>query len=943
MNKDTCVYRNNCDKIVEGGKIYYGNRPPRADVGNNGDFYLDVISNLFYGPKYNCKWNNNPFTMKGPQGSPGTTGTSGNNGTPGVPGTEYLSGVNAPLDTQGDIGNYYLQIFEDNVLLYGPKTDDEFPWGSPISLVGGDGPQGPQGSVIYGGFDVPNNNIGTDGDFYIEYYSSGFEAVEAILKAALPADGKLTLLYGPKENNIWPSTGVVLTGDNGPPGEDGSDGATILSSDHPPYQEQGNNGDFYIQIEDNDAVFLYGPKEDDIWGTGVSLIGKKGFNGDDGTNGNHLLRGINEPLIDEGDSGDFYFQITGDGSVYIYGPKNGTNWGLGTYLNGPIGQNGVYILSGVDTPEDEGENGDFYIKLGDDTTETILYGPKTEELWGPGIVLNGSDGTNGISGVQVSYDAANMLVYYDSDTGELESTGIQYVINNPCQNDSISNTYVNGKIQIAADGEYLFYYSDNNICILQNTIDQSSDLYSISFLYTYLGSTIYKNHLGIISYLLGSEGGNPTLNFKYEIYDIYSKTLLKTVYDYHTITGSLGDIRQYTIYSGISISDNYFVIQKYALLPDSVVYQSYNFSDLTNPVSTSAAISGRYKYDNIQSNDTYVFSCESDTIYMYTKIRLLNSLNSIVYTFTDSSYLDMSPIIYDNILALTPIIYSIIGDVYIYFFNMSNYISDMPQYITKTLNKYSSITGYMNSKYLTIDNSTNTNLFSPMLLVFDIQDLQQNVDVDEYMLLDDLSIIQSVVNNKYVFLQNYINYNSSISLICLTSPSKQLLFPDGSKNEPPISFMNNNQTGIYYIPNDPTYGQSIGFTVNGTLSSLINSSGMHSISDPKMKKNMIEFTNGLDLLNTFIKPYTYSFKNESDDIVHYGFNARELLESYTSEYNVENNQFGAVVDANDKLLLNYSEFISICVSAIKELNNTLNSQDEELNQLELLLHNIINN
>jgi len=59
----------------------------------------------------------------------------------------------------------------------------------------------------------------------------------------------------------------------------GEDGRTILSGSGSPSAGLGANGDFYIDI---DAWEIYGPKTSGSWGTGTSLVGPQGFQGNYG-------------------------------------------------------------------------------------------------------------------------------------------------------------------------------------------------------------------------------------------------------------------------------------------------------------------------------------------------------------------------------------------------------------------------------------------------------------------------------------------------------------------------------------------------------------------------------------------------------------------------------------------------------------------------------------
>lgn len=116
-----------------GSKIYSGNGAPATSIGASGDFYLDLSTSNFYGPK-TTSWGT-PISLKGAAGAAGAAGS------------KILSGTGAPAATVGINGDYYLDKSTYN--LYGPKTAGA--WGAALSLQGPAGPQGPAGTanVIY--------------------------------------------------------------------------------------------------------------------------------------------------------------------------------------------------------------------------------------------------------------------------------------------------------------------------------------------------------------------------------------------------------------------------------------------------------------------------------------------------------------------------------------------------------------------------------------------------------------------------------------------------------------------------------------------------------------------------------------------------------------------------------------------------------------------------
>ena len=63
----------------------------------------------------------------------------------------------------------------------------------------------------------------------------------------------------------------------------------------------------------------------------------------------------------------------------------------------PAGTDGKTVLNGTTAPSgDAGAEGDFFL----DTTNSVLYGPKTSDGWGEGVGLVGPQGEPGAAGTQ---------------------------------------------------------------------------------------------------------------------------------------------------------------------------------------------------------------------------------------------------------------------------------------------------------------------------------------------------------------------------------------------------------------------------------------------------------------------------------------------------------------------------------------------------------------
>lgn len=112
------------------------------------------------------------------------------------------------------------------------------------------GPAGENGSMMHAGAGDPADNVGEIGDYYLNQDSGE--------------------LYGPKNNDGWGNPIIVLMGEDG---QDGADGSQIHSGSGTPDVSLGVEGDYYL---DEDSYDLYGPKGDSGWGTPLNLKGADG-------------------------------------------------------------------------------------------------------------------------------------------------------------------------------------------------------------------------------------------------------------------------------------------------------------------------------------------------------------------------------------------------------------------------------------------------------------------------------------------------------------------------------------------------------------------------------------------------------------------------------------------------------------------------------------------
>lgn len=177
-----------------------------------------------------------------------------------------------------------------------------------------------------------------------------------------------------KEGPTGPKGEQGLQGESGPsglPGIPGADGSAVYSGNGNPAADLGNPGDYYLDLTGSK---LYGPKTKEGWDDPISLKGDKGDKGETGPKG---------PKGDKGEKG----------STGPKGPKGERGEA------GQDGKDGTRIWAGADAPAiTVGKEGDYYL----DTVSFILYGPKTGNLWGSGIVLRGPKGDKGTANANVT-------------------------------------------------------------------------------------------------------------------------------------------------------------------------------------------------------------------------------------------------------------------------------------------------------------------------------------------------------------------------------------------------------------------------------------------------------------------------------------------------------------------------------------------------------------
>jgi hypothetical protein len=171
--------------------IRSGNGVPAASLGIDGDFYIDLKTMNFYGPKANKRWPI-PTSLRGPTGAAGPSGVDGKNGTTasataGAAGATGPAGPAGPAGPKGDTGATGAKgetgaAGAAGTGSAGPKGD-----------TGAQGPAGPKGdagsagsvSLFVGEIAFPNLLSGDAGTSSISNSFSSFTAGKKYVVDAL--------------------------------------------------------------------------------------------------------------------------------------------------------------------------------------------------------------------------------------------------------------------------------------------------------------------------------------------------------------------------------------------------------------------------------------------------------------------------------------------------------------------------------------------------------------------------------------------------------------------------------------------------------------------------------------------------------------------------------------------------------------------------------------
>ena len=270
----------------------------------------------------------------GNDGTAGATGETGAAGRDGRDGKDILNGTENPGENQGKDGDTFVNT----------KTGDIFVKENGTWKPAGNikGPKGDDGKDILNGKTNPTSETGKDGDKYVNTETGDIFVKE---NGTWKSAGNIKGPKGDKGENGTNGTdgrdgtngtngtdGVA--GATGAAGHDGRDGKDILNGTENPGENQGKDGDTFVNTKTGD-VFV---KENGTWKPAGNIKGPKGDDGKD------ILNGKTNPTSETGKDGDKYVNTeTGD----IFVKENGT-WKSAGNIKGPKGDKGENGTNGTD-------------------------------------------------------------------------------------------------------------------------------------------------------------------------------------------------------------------------------------------------------------------------------------------------------------------------------------------------------------------------------------------------------------------------------------------------------------------------------------------------------------------------------------------------------------------------------------------------------------------
>lgn len=382
---------------------------PVIVIGTNGNWYIDNVDTGISAQ--------GPQGEQGPQGNPGQNGKDGQTpyigdnghwwigttdtgypavGQDGTPGENGKDGVSiSSIEKTSSSGNVdtYTITFSNNTTFEYTVTN------------GVDGSQGQQGQAGQNGY---TPYIGSNGHWWINDEDTGVSAqgVDAY-SPFIGENGNWWVVAWDGQHYIASDTFVSA---QGPQGEQGKDGSSVLTGNGVPNSILGNDNDSYINLDNWD----YYVKENGVWILKGNIKGSEGQQGPQGEQGIQGEAGkdgrsvVSIVLTSSSENIDTYTITYSDNTTSTFTVTNGTNG-----QDGAQGIQGIQGEPGADghTPEITiGSNGNWFVD-GSDT------GVKAQGPQGP-IGPQGEQGPQGEKGDQGETGVSIINTFID-DNGDL--------------------------------------------------------------------------------------------------------------------------------------------------------------------------------------------------------------------------------------------------------------------------------------------------------------------------------------------------------------------------------------------------------------------------------------------------------------------------------------------------------------------------------------------
>ena len=358
-----------------GSSVKTGNGVPNADVGDDGDSYINLV-NWDYYVKDQGIW----VKIGNIKGAQGEQGQQGQQGEQGQAGQDGVSVVSIEKTSSNGLVDTYTITYSNN------QTSIFYVTNGAAGAQGEQGEAGAAGSKTLFGVGAPaSTNGGQNGDSYIDsmtwnYYfmENGAWVLKGCLKGAEGAAGAAGAAGqdGRGIQNIEETVSglvhtFVITYTDGTSlqftisdGQNGLNGASLLTGTGAPITSLGVNGDSYIDV----STWNFYKKEGNYWVLQGNIKGQDGTNGSNGVDGH-------TPVVTIGNDGHWYVDgvdtgVNAVGQQGQQGPQGPQGQQGPQGDQGPQGQQGIpgvdgtSVTTGNGVPDNNnGKNGDSYIDL----------------------------------------------------------------------------------------------------------------------------------------------------------------------------------------------------------------------------------------------------------------------------------------------------------------------------------------------------------------------------------------------------------------------------------------------------------------------------------------------------------------------------------------------------------------------------------------------------